>query len=255
MRTLQSTYEPITADLDEEECDALVALAHAGTEMRSTHSTDAHGQTDAGVWLRAYTTPDGQQRWAVIHESPQIADVFDTEDRAEAEAAYASEVRDLADCTDEYAAPWWACSDVPGVPHAVYTLRIERQQDGQWTGRKTQEYLGRVPDLSPHSASDLCTPTTLQSAASEIVAEVARLQAAANYDAALAEAVGLPAREESAQAVRVTVTGTGADGEETHTEEQPVPADPPTVQEIADYRRILLAAEAEEATDRAAYGH
>lgn len=257
MRILQSSYEPVTAQLDEEEREALVARVRSGTEMRSTYAKDVYGQTDAGVWLRAYTTEDGRERWAVVHDGPEISDVFDTEDRSEAEATYESAVRDLADCVGKDEAPWWTYSDVPGIPHAVYTLLVERQQGGQWTtGRETTGHLGRVPDLPHQHVNDACTPTTLDSAAGEIAAEVVREQADLNFDAALTEAVGLPTRGETAQAVRVSVTGIGADGEETHTEVRQVPERLPTSQEIANHRRILIAvAEDEAATDRAAYGY
>ncbi|MFB6629930.1 hypothetical protein ACFCWY_08550 [Streptomyces sp. NPDC056362] len=253
MRTLKSTYDGVTPDLDEEEREALVARARAGVEMRSTYALSSYGQRDAEITLRGYDTEDGEERWAVVHDDPNISDVYDSGDRGEAEAAYESEVRGLAGAAGEDDAPWWTESDVDGVRHARYTLLVERQDDGEWTTvHEAEEHLGCAPDVPGYLMADHCTPRKLPGAAAVIVEEVTRQQAGMNYDAALYQALGWPAREATAQAVRVTVTGVGVDGEETHTEVRQVPESVPTEQEIEDYRRRVAAVDAELA-ERAAY--
>ncbi|MFE3609762.1 hypothetical protein [Streptomyces goshikiensis] len=267
MRTLRSTYERVTPDLDEEERDVLVNLARAGTRHRETYAVSAYGQRDAEIELRVYTDGDGRERWAVIHDGPEFSEVSDTGDRAEANAFYEAEVEGLAGCAGDDDAPWWAYSDVSGVRHAIYTLLVEHQQDdGEWTDQEAEQYLGCVPTL-PLSASDSCLPTTLKGAVLAIVAEALREQADTNYGVALHEAVGLPSPGRSARAVRATVTGTGTDGEETHTEERQVPETVLTELDIENYRRnpremremremrAEQQAKAKEAAFRAEYGY
>ncbi|MGW9439604.1 hypothetical protein [Streptomyces sp. NPDC055607] len=240
MRVLLSTYESVTPDLDDEEREALAELAGAGTVMRATHATDTYGQEGVEVRLRGYTTEDGQERWALISSGHDYRDVSDTADEAEADAAYEQEVRNLAECAGEDDAPSWGYSDVPGVPHAAYTLLVERKRDGEWEGEQVKGYLGCVTSLPYlYSADDHSTATDLAGAALEITNGIVSQQADANYDAALMRAVGARFVDESAQAVRVTVTGVGADGEETHTEERDVPTQTPTEEEIEKHRRLL----------------
>ncbi|MFJ8301325.1 hypothetical protein ACIQ9R_36240 [Streptomyces sp. NPDC094447] len=253
MRTLQSTYDSVTEDLDEEERDALVALARVGTKYRSTYAAGRYQEENSTVELRAYATEDGEQRWAVLSDSPDSSDVADTADEAEAVAAYESEVRGLAGCAGKDDPPWWTESDVDGVPHGLYTLLVERQDDEEWTTvHEAQEHLGRVPKVPDYTVRDSCEPWTLTGAAGAITEEVVRAQAGMNYAAAMHEALGWPVTDATAQSVRVTVTGVGAAGEETHTEEREVPANAPTAQEIEDHRRHMAAVEAEMA-ERAAY--
>ncbi|MFJ4342989.1 hypothetical protein [Streptomyces sp. NPDC088915] len=258
MRVLLSTYESVTPDLDDEEREALAALAGAGVVMRATRATDTYGQEGAEVRLRGYTTEDGQERWAVISSGHDYRDVSDTADEAEADAAYEEEVRNVAESGGEDDAPLWGYSDVSGVPHAAYTLLVERKRDGEWEGEEVQGYLGRFPSLPYlYSTDDHSTATDLAGAALEIMNGIASQQADANYDAALMRAVGASFVDESAEAVRVTVTGVGADGEETHTEERAVPTQTPTEEEIEKHRRLLgevdAAREAEYAAEEAAY--
>lgn len=253
MRTLQSTHDRVTEDLDEEERDALVDLARAGTKYRSTYAAGRYQEENATVELRAYVGENGEQRWAVLSDSPDSSDVADTADEAEAVAAYESEVRGLAECAGKDDPPWWTQSDVDGVPHGLYTLLVERQDGGEWTTvHEAEEHLGRVPSVPGYLVRDDCEPWTLAGAAGAITEEVVRAQAGMNYSAAVHTALGWPVTDATAQTVRVTVTGVGAGGEETHTEERQVPEEVPTAQEIEDHRRHMAAVHAEMA-ERAAY--
>lgn len=253
MRTLQSTYDRVTEDLDEEERDALVALARAGTEYRSTHAAARYQEENTTVALRAYVTEDGEQRWAVISDSPDNVDVSDTTDEAEAVAAYESEVRGLADCAGQDDPPWWTESDVDGVPHGLYTLLVERQDGGEWTTvHEEEQHLGRVPNVPGYFVPDGCEPWTLTGAAKSIAAEIVRQQAEMNYSAAVHTALGWPVTDPTAQRVRVTVTGVGTGGEETQTEEREVPEEVPTAEAIEEHRLRMAAVYAEMA-ERAAY--
>ncbi|MFE8940934.1 hypothetical protein ACFYNX_26050 [Streptomyces sp. NPDC007872] len=254
MRFLLSTNESVTPDLDEETREALAALAQAGAEMRSSYSTDSHGHKAAEVWLRGYDTTDGQERWAVISTGPDYSDVSDTANWAEAEKAYEEEVRTLADCAGEDDAPWWTSSDVKGIPQAAYTLLIQRERHGEWEEQEMQACLGRVPTLPyQYYSDDGCVPTTLEGAAREIAAVIARQQADTNDSKALMDALGIPIRDESAQTIRVTITGIGAGGEETHTEERQIPTVLPTEEDLERHRRAERQEEQDQEDDASAY--
>ncbi|MFE1270595.1 hypothetical protein [Streptomyces sp. NPDC058758] len=253
MRTLQSTHDRVTEDLDEEERDALVALARAGTKYRSTYAAGRYQEENATVELRAYVTEDGEQRWAVLSNNPASSDVTDTADEDKAVAAYEAEVRELAECAGKDDPPWWTESDVAGIPHGLYNLLVERQDGGEWTTvHEAKEHLGRVPSVPGYVVRDGCEPWALTGAAELLAEEIAREQASMNYNAAIHTALGWPVTDPTAQTVRVTVTGVGADGEETHTEERQVPEEVPTTQEIEEHRQHMAAVHAEMA-ERAAY--
>ncbi|MER8237025.1 hypothetical protein [Streptomyces sp. NPDC094049] len=145
MRVLISTYE--SADVAEERGEALAKLARTGTLLRTTRSVNGYGQADSEIELRHYTAEDGGERWAVVSESPDMREVTDSADRAEADAAYESEVRGLAGCVGEHDAPWWTESDVEGVEHAAFTLTVELLTGEDWSSDETAGHLGRELNL------------------------------------------------------------------------------------------------------------
>lgn len=235
MRVVKSAFQAIDESLDEEERDVLADLVEAGDEARRTYTSDEHGQEHAAVVLTGYTAPDGQDRWAVRYTGPEGSEVLDSADRAEAEAAYEAQVKELAGCASEGDAPWWSVTDVPGVPQAAYTVEVEWLRQGQWLGSQAEAHLGRVLSLGEVRCEDRYELTTLQGAAVEIAEAALAQQTETNRFAALAEATGQSWTGDVAQAVWVTVTGTGTGGQETHTEERTIPEYVPTPEEIAAF--------------------
>ncbi|MFF9070479.1 hypothetical protein ACF09E_34555 [Streptomyces sp. NPDC014891] len=250
MRVLVSTYEPVTPDLDEEEREALAALARAGAAIRTSYALNHYGQDGVRITLRQYCTPEGEERWAVVYEGPESTEVTDSVGRAEADAAYEDEVRGMVEYGGD--APAWTESDVPGVPNAAYRVVVERQIEGAWDREEVASHLGQTLRVGAHEV-DGDEVTDLTKAAGVIARTLAAAQRGDNYDALLSEAVGEPTLTDVVGVFRVTVTGVGEDGEATFTASHAVPEERPTAQQIEDYRRRLT--QIEEDREREFAGH
>ncbi|MEW1551343.1 hypothetical protein [Streptomyces tsukubensis] len=239
MRVLESTFEPVTDELDEETREALAVLAIDGYAERTTSCTDSDGQQDIEVTLRGFTAPDGQDRWAVVSSGADYRSVWDGADRAEAEARYEEEVRDLADCTSTGSAPWWTRSDVSGVAHAAFTVTVERLVDGEWHGgdESFDAHLGRAFEVYGLYAGPIDLDTLDQASAEGTAAHLAEAQSSINDSLELADAAGYPMPGVPASAVRVTLMGVTAEGPAEFTAEAPAPTAEPTAAQITAARR------------------
>lgn len=237
MRIIESSYVPSDGVSPEESERVLEAVA-SGVTVRASEASDRYGSVDAYLRIVAFTGPLGDGRWAVVAVDPQGSETADTDDEREAVAAYEEQVRDLAGCQAAGTGPWWDRSDVSGVPFGAYTCQIEYRLDGTWTesgqwGGTREERLGRSTALLLDDA-----PLTLEVAVGETSRAAARTQNLLNRMWALARATGTsgPLAME-ADAVRVTVSGTGEEGPVEHTDTVETPACEPTPDDIAAYLR------------------
>lgn len=101
-RVIRSTTQGI--DIDPERADEWEEAAEGPTAYtyRETYR-ESDGQKDSHYRLISYTDPDGQNRWAFLIDEPAESDWQDTDDLAEALAAYEEGVRETAEgIADEY---------------------------------------------------------------------------------------------------------------------------------------------------------
>lgn len=123
MRVIRSTLQltDIDSDLEEAFADAIAA----GAAVRETFKRDEIGQKISLIALMPYTDPTGAHRWAMLNSGPMELDYQDTDDLAEANAAYEREVHEasaggLIDYDEEGTPlPAWDETDVPGVSAAT----------------------------------------------------------------------------------------------------------------------------------------
>ncbi|MFF6888604.1 hypothetical protein ACFY9F_36115 [Streptomyces sp. NPDC012421] len=246
MRVLVSTYQPTDADLDEEQAEALADLARTGTLHRRSAAINSHGQTDTEMTVRSYLTEAGEQRWAFIHQGPEISEVIDSADEAEAETTYEEEVRGLAECAGEDDVPMWTETDVDRVAEDRYTVTVQRRTGGVWETFTGEAQIGAATALPVEYRLEKDDVQTLMDAAPALAAAIVAQQAETNAEIALWNAVGESSSGRSFDAVRVTVTGVGPGGAAEYTEEREIPTAQPTAEEVAALRRHLEA-------DRARY--
>ncbi|MEU9849331.1 hypothetical protein [Streptomyces sp. NPDC047985] len=119
LRVIRSTVQGL--DIDAELEDGFADAAQAGKLLRETYSTNEHGQKDFSIAVRAYTDPEGQNRFAVLYSTPSAVDWQDTDDYVEARNLYEGMVREsengAAGEIDEHGneKPVFTATDVPGV--------------------------------------------------------------------------------------------------------------------------------------------
>jgi len=107
------------------------------TPTRESFCSDKIGQRTFEVVLTSYTAPEGELRWAVYTSDNLGSAYLDSDDRAEAEARYEEEVRDLASCAHPTMYAWWDHTDVDGLKQCGYHYRLDvRDGDGDWTTRE-----------------------------------------------------------------------------------------------------------------------
>ncbi|MGW1848783.1 hypothetical protein [Streptomyces sp. NPDC001966] len=119
MRVIRSTVQGIDIGTDLE--DEFSTAAEAGTLLRETYSKGKDGRKDFSVEVRAYTDPEGQNRFAVLYTTPADVDWQDTDSYPEARTAYEETVRETAEGADIEVdedgneKPPFTATDVPGV--------------------------------------------------------------------------------------------------------------------------------------------
>ncbi|MFJ2279272.1 hypothetical protein ACIOEZ_34550 [Streptomyces sp. NPDC087866] len=119
LRVIRSTIQTLDIDIDLE--DDYSTAAQSGTLLHETYSEDAHGQKDLSIEVRAYTDPEGKNRFAILYTGLTDIDWQDTNDYPEARASYEQIVReeeqgaavDIDDDGNEK--PLFTATDVPGV--------------------------------------------------------------------------------------------------------------------------------------------
>ncbi|MFB7312933.1 hypothetical protein [Streptomyces sp. NPDC056192] len=92
LRVIRSTVQSLNIDADFE--DDYSTAAQAGNLLRETYSENQYGQKDFSIELRTYTDPKGQNRFAVLYSDPSEVDWQDTDDYAEARGLYEESVRE-----------------------------------------------------------------------------------------------------------------------------------------------------------------
>jgi hypothetical protein len=109
-----------SVEVDEATADELVSridranIGRLSGLLRESYST-VRGIKEYHATLARYDAPDGSERFAVVSDDPSNAEYTDSADQAEADAAYETLVRSLADCAGPWEA-WWEHTDVDGVP-------------------------------------------------------------------------------------------------------------------------------------------
>ncbi|MER7707165.1 hypothetical protein ABTX81_30230 [Kitasatospora sp. NPDC097605] len=228
LRIISSPYERVT--VDEETAERIEPLAHAGQELRRSEGLDEYGQVTYLLQLIAFYD-GGQPRFAVRHQRPDSDELWDSEDRGVADAAYEEQGRDAAEN-----APWER-TDIEGLAAAGYEYTVE-VQDGPDEAFRT--LVTGTGTLSAHPEWD----NDLEEAAREIGSERVRDIERGNEEAALNEALGERwyDRAEHIGRLRVTVT---QDGEEMAVHEwtfEPADPDPATVARLREFIRRERAA-------------
>lgn len=119
LRVIRSTVHGL--DIDTELEDDFADAVEAGKLLRETYSEDKHGQKSLSIEVRAYTSPEGQNRFAVLWTDDAEVDWRDTDSYPEARTAYEEMVRetekgaDIEVDEDGNEKPLFTATDVPGV--------------------------------------------------------------------------------------------------------------------------------------------
>lgn len=138
LRVIRSDFRP--ADVDEARAAmveaAITTAAREGGVVRQTHLMDAEGHRVYWDAVIAYTDPEGQRRWAVVHHDVPARDIQDSDDPDEAVAQYEETVRtaidDLRTTGPENTAP-----DITDLVTDVTVRDIPDEQNGTGTGEGT----------------------------------------------------------------------------------------------------------------------
>ncbi|MFI6653221.1 hypothetical protein ACIBI8_37230 [Streptomyces sp. NPDC050529] len=91
LRVIRSTVQGLDIDTDHE--DAFTDAAQTGEPLRESYINDKHGQKAISVEVCAYTDPNGENRFAVLYTGQAEIDWQDTDDYDEARNLYEETVR------------------------------------------------------------------------------------------------------------------------------------------------------------------
>ncbi|WP_331731845.1 hypothetical protein OG298_45190 (plasmid) [Streptomyces sp. NBC_01005] len=133
LRVIRSTVHGL--DIDTEFEDDFADAVEAGELLRETYNENKHGQKDFSIEVRAYTDPEGQNRFAVLYTNPADVDWQDTDSYPEARNLYEESVRETEKGAglevDENGneKPAFTATDVPGA--AGYEDGAEEAGDAQ----------------------------------------------------------------------------------------------------------------------------
>lgn len=133
LRVIRSTIQSVDIGTDLE--DDYSNAAQAGELLRETYSDDKWGQRILAIELRAYTDPQGQNRFVVLYSNTDETDWQDTVDYAEARDQYEESVRESEQGIDAEVdedgneKPIFATTDVQGVQG--YEAGAEESGDAQ----------------------------------------------------------------------------------------------------------------------------
>lgn len=133
LRVIRSTIQSVDIDTDLE--DDYSNAAQAGELLRETYSDDKWGQRILAIELRAYTDPEGQNRFVVLYSNTDETDWQDTVDYTEARDQYEESVRESEQGIDAEVdedgneKPIFATTDVQGVQG--YEAGAEESGDAQ----------------------------------------------------------------------------------------------------------------------------
>ncbi|MCX5115502.1 hypothetical protein OOK13_45230 [Streptomyces sp. NBC_00378] len=119
LRVVRSTIQGL--DIDAALEDDFADAAQAGKLLRETYSEDKCGQKGLSIEVRAYTDPEGQNRFAVLWTDDSEVDWRDAGSYPEARTAYEEMARETQTGADPDVdedgneKPLFAATDVPGV--------------------------------------------------------------------------------------------------------------------------------------------